>query len=77
MDPNVPIFLVLGVFLLGRDAALSVYSLIFMRFAWMVKPRNYLLLVCHASNETAQLYQLQRGLRFQANKKAEEKAKSA
>jgi mitochondrial pyruvate carrier 1 len=43
--------------------ALAVYSLIFMRFAWMVKPRNYLLLACHASNETAQLYQLQRGLR--------------
>ncbi|KAL7689212.1 putative mitochondrial pyruvate carrier [Plasmopara halstedii] len=49
--------------------ALSIYSLIFMRFAWMVKPRNYLLLACHASNETAQLYQLQRGLRFQASTK--------
>lgn len=55
-------------------AALSIYSLIFMRFAWMVKPRNYLLLACHASNETAQLYQLQRGLRFRANKKAMEKS---
>jgi hypothetical protein len=54
-------------------AALSIYSLIFMRFAWMVKPRNYLLLACHASNEAAQLYQLQRGVRFQASKKAEEK----
>lgn len=46
-------------------AALSMYSLIFMRFAWMVKPRNYLLLACHMSNETAQLYQLQRGVRAQ------------
>ncbi|KAG6958773.1 hypothetical protein JG687_00009196 [Phytophthora cactorum] len=48
-------------------------TLIFMRFAWMVKPRNYLLLACHASNETAQLYQLQRGVRYQASKKAAEK----
>lgn len=26
----------------------------------MVQPRNYLLLACHASNETVQLYQLSR-----------------
>ena len=36
------------------------YSLLFMRFAWMVQPRNYLLLACHASNEVAQCYQLSR-----------------
>ncbi|KAI9917089.1 hypothetical protein PsorP6_018063 [Peronosclerospora sorghi] len=54
---------------LNMTSALSVYSLIFMRFAWMVQPRNYLLLACHASNEVAQLYQLQRGVRFQAHKK--------
>lgn len=41
-------------------AAMCVYSCLFMRFAWMVKPRNYLLLACHASNETVQLYQLSR-----------------
>ncbi|KAK1937771.1 Mitochondrial pyruvate carrier 1 [Phytophthora citrophthora] len=58
---------------INMTSALSIYSLIFMRFAWMVKPRNYLLLACHASNETAQLYQLQRGLRYQASKKAEKK----
>lgn len=52
--------------------ALSVYSLIFMRFAWMVKPRNYLLLTCHMSNEVAQLYQLQRGVRAQVLNKKEE-----
>ncbi|KAL7689199.1 putative mitochondrial pyruvate carrier [Plasmopara halstedii] len=46
----------------GTQEALSIYSLIFMRLAWMVKHRNYLLQACHASNETAQLYQLQRGL---------------
>jgi len=32
-----------------------------MRYAWMVTPRNYLLLVCHVINETAQLGQ---GARF-------------
>ncbi|RHY21611.1 hypothetical protein DYB36_011514, partial [Aphanomyces astaci] len=42
--------------------AMAVYSMIFMRFAWMVQPRNYLLLACHASNEAAQLYQLKRAL---------------
>ncbi|XXQ32080.1 Mitochondrial pyruvate carrier [Plasmodiophora brassicae] len=41
-------------------SALCVYSLLFMRFAWMVQPRNYLLLACHASNETVQLYHLAR-----------------
>jgi hypothetical protein len=54
-----------------KSIALSVYSLLFMRFAWMVQPRNYLLLACHASNETAQLYQLQRGLKYRWSKKDE------
>ena len=40
--------------------ALSIYSLLFMRFAWMVQPRNYLLLACHASNEAGQLFLLKR-----------------
>ncbi|KAK9198208.1 hypothetical protein WN944_013392 [Citrus x changshan-huyou] len=38
---------------------------LFMRFAWMVQPRNYLLLACHASNETVQLYHLSRWARSQ------------
>ncbi|KAG8388080.1 hypothetical protein BUALT_Bualt02G0087900 [Buddleja alternifolia] len=42
------------------NAAMCVYSGLFMRFAWMVQPRNYLLLACHASNETVQLYQFSR-----------------
>uniref|UniRef100_A0A0A9X5N6 Mitochondrial pyruvate carrier n=2 Tax=Lygus hesperus TaxID=30085 RepID=A0A0A9X5N6_LYGHE len=41
------------------------YSSVFMRFAWMVKPRNYLLYACHAFNLLAQLVQLQRGVRYQ------------
>jgi hypothetical protein len=34
--------------------------MLFMRFAWMVKPRNYLLLSCHACNEAVQAAQLSR-----------------
>eukprot|EP00877_Chromochloris_zofingiensis_P005758 jgi/Chrzof1/15183/Cz09g30190.t1 len=44
----------------NMTSAMCVYSCLFMRFAWMVKPRNYLLLACHASNECVQLYQLSR-----------------
>lgn len=41
-------------------AAMCVYSMLFMRFAWMIQPRNYLLLACHASNEAVQLNQMRR-----------------
>ncbi|GAV64304.1 UPF0041 domain-containing protein [Cephalotus follicularis] len=44
----------------NMTAVLCVYSALFMRFAYMVQPRNYLLLACHVSNETVQLYQLSR-----------------
>ncbi|KAI3841928.1 hypothetical protein MKX03_007966 [Papaver bracteatum] len=44
----------------NMTGALCVASMLLMRFAWMVQPRNYLLLACHASNETVQLYQLSR-----------------
>lgn len=33
------------------------YSLVFMRYAMAVTPKNYLLLGCHVTNETAQLVQ--------------------
>uniref|UniRef100_A0A061RKJ4 Mitochondrial pyruvate carrier n=1 Tax=Tetraselmis sp. GSL018 TaxID=582737 RepID=A0A061RKJ4_9CHLO len=39
---------------------MCVYSALFMRFAWAIQPRNYLLFACHASNEVAQLNQLRR-----------------
>ncbi|CAI9113098.1 OLC1v1013638C1 [Oldenlandia corymbosa var. corymbosa] len=39
---------------------LCVYSALFMRFAWVVNPRNHFLMVTHASNEVVQLYQLSR-----------------
>ncbi|KPP77085.1 hypothetical protein Z043_103520 [Scleropages formosus] len=37
--------------------ALTCYSLLFMRFAYKVQPRNWLLFACHITNETAQLIQ--------------------
>jgi hypothetical protein len=36
-----------------------------MRFAWMVQPRNYLLLTCHAANECGQLYLLSRKIKHE------------
>ncbi|MCL7051378.1 hypothetical protein MKW94_024238 [Papaver nudicaule] len=48
----------------NMTGALCVASMLLMRFAWMVQPRNYLLLACHASNETVQLYQLSRWAQF-------------
>ncbi|WVQ67760.1 uncharacterized protein L199_005965 [Kwoniella botswanensis] len=43
---------------------LAAYSMIFMRFAWRVQPRNYLLFACHATNATAQLVQEGRYLNY-------------
>ncbi|XP_067900427.1 mitochondrial pyruvate carrier 1 [Heterodontus francisci] len=37
--------------------ALCCYSLLFMRFAYKVQPRNWLLFACHFTNEAAQLVQ--------------------
>ncbi|ORX93987.1 UPF0041-domain-containing protein [Basidiobolus meristosporus CBS 931.73] len=37
--------------------ALCLYSALFMRFALVVKPVNYLLFACHFTNEGAQLTQ--------------------
>ncbi|KAK9899678.1 putative mitochondrion protein [Cystobasidium minutum MCA 4210] len=42
-------------------AALAAYSMVFMRFAWRVQPRNMLLFACHFTNATAQTLQ---GARF-------------
>ena len=39
---------------------LALYSLAFMRFAWRVSPRNYILLACHVFNEGVQVTQLWR-----------------
>ncbi|KAL6073485.1 pyruvate transporter mpc1 [Balamuthia mandrillaris] len=55
-------------------SALCVYSLLFMRFAWMVKPRNMLLFSCHFSNECVQLYQLSRKAKYELLDKKEAEA---
>jgi len=44
---------------------MCVYSMLFMRFAWMVQPRNLLLFSCHASNEAAQIFQLSRWFQYE------------
>ncbi|KAL5537372.1 hypothetical protein UlMin_045449 [Ulmus minor] len=44
----------------NMTSVMCAYSALGMRFAWMVQPRNYLLLGCHAVNETVQLFQLSR-----------------
>lgn len=75
VDMNKPPEMISG----NMTAAMCVYSGLFMRFAWMVQPRNYLLLACHASNETVQLYQLSRWARangYLSQKKEEDKGKS-
>jgi len=45
------------------------YSCMFMRFAWMVQPRNMLLFACHASNASMQLYTLSRVYSAELQKK--------
>merc|ERR1711962_475881 len=54
--------------------ALCIYSGLFMRFAWMVTPRNLLLFACHATNEGAQLTQLGRWTKHNLLKDKEEEA---
>eukprot|EP00064_Thunnus_orientalis_P004865 superscaffoldBa00000459_g4878 len=49
--------------------ALTCYSLLFMRFAYKVQPRNWLLFACHATNETAQLIQGCRLIKYNMEKK--------
>lgn len=40
------------------------YSSLFMRFAWAVQPRNYLLFACHTFNVAAQVNQLRRAIEY-------------
>ncbi|CAF0784450.1 unnamed protein product [Didymodactylos carnosus] len=48
--------------------ALCFYSLLFMRFALRVKPKNRLLFACHFANECAQLMQLSRLINYKYGK---------
>ncbi|XP_017780787.1 PREDICTED: mitochondrial pyruvate carrier 1-like [Nicrophorus vespilloides] len=52
--------------------ALCCYSLVFMRFAWKVQPRNMLLFACHFTNEGAQLVQLGRFMNYTYSEEAKE-----
>ncbi|KAJ3038883.1 pyruvate transporter mpc1 [Rhizophlyctis rosea] len=54
-------------------SALTLYSALFMRFAWMVQPRNYLLFACHATNEACQLVQAGRFIDMGGREKGEAK----
>lgn len=49
--------------------ALCIYSVLFMRFAIKVEPRNMLLFACHFSNESVQLVQLGRAAKFALDQK--------
>jgi len=49
---------------LPMTGTMIVYSGLFMRFAWAVQPRNYLLLACHTFNVGAQSNQLYRALEY-------------
>ncbi|GAB5593326.1 pyruvate transporter mpc1 [Umbelopsis nana] len=52
--------------------ALCVYSGLFMRFALAVRPQNYLLFACHATNEVAQLVQGYRYIQYNKGGNKEE-----
>ncbi|XP_036598424.1 mitochondrial pyruvate carrier 1-like protein [Trichosurus vulpecula] len=45
--------------------ALILYSLAFMRFAYRVQPRNWLLMSCHGTNVVAQSLQARRYVQYQ------------
>lgn len=44
--------------------ALLLYSALFMRFALKVQPRNLLLFACHVTNESAQIVQMSRFVKY-------------
>ncbi|XP_073483688.1 mitochondrial pyruvate carrier 1 [Aquarana catesbeiana] len=50
--------------------ALTCYSLLFMRFAYKVQPRNWLLFACHFTNEGAQLIQGARLIKYKMSQKS-------
>ena len=57
---------------LPMTTSLALYSILFMRFAWLVEPRNYILFACHGFNEVVQLTQLGRKLQYDAEHRPEE-----
>lgn len=51
--------------------ALLCYSGIFMRFAWVIIPRNLLMLSMHVANSGVQGYHLTRKINYELNKPKE------
>ena len=60
---------------LTMTPVLMVYSGVFARWAWVVKPRNLSLMWCHIANVTAQTNQLRRALEHKMNTGEEEQVK--
>ena len=60
---------------LTMTPVLMVYSGVFARWAWVVKPRNLSLMWCHIANVTAQTNQLRRALEHKMNNGEEEQVK--
>lgn len=54
----------------NMTSAMCVYSALFMRFAWAIQPRNYLLFACHFCNEGVQLNLLRRWYEAQQSQPA-------
>ncbi|ETW47445.1 hypothetical protein PFMALIP_04525 [Plasmodium falciparum MaliPS096_E11] len=44
---------------------LTIYSLLFMRYALAIKPKNYLLFSCHATNTLVQSILLYKKLKYE------------
>jgi len=60
---------------LNMTCVLIIYSSLFARWAWIVKPRNALLASCHVANVMAQSNQLRRALEYKMNNGQEEQVK--
>mmetsp|Transcript_7319 Transcript_7319/g.15039 ORF Transcript_7319/g.15039 Transcript_7319/m.15039 type:complete len:337 (+) Transcript_7319:165-1175(+) len=60
---------------LTMTPVLMVYSGLFARWAWVVKPRNLSLMYCHIANIIAQTNQLRRALEYKVENGEEEKVK--
>ncbi|KEG04981.1 mitochondrial pyruvate carrier protein 1, putative [Plasmodium vinckei vinckei] len=50
-------------------SVLVVYSLLFMRYSLAIKPKNYLLFTCHATNTLVQSTLLFRKLKYESDNK--------
>jgi Mitochondrial pyruvate carriers len=60
---------------LNMTGVLIVYSSLFARWAWVVRPQNLLLCSCHVTNVGAQLNQLRRALEYKIEQGQEAEVK--